>query len=204
VSSTQIFEGFSVSHACILNGTTGAELAQLYACRNGSVTPDTGTFENTGDDVVLSNWFWINFANVTIEEGFIPFQLVATITGVSVSSSGAAPNDYYSLPLWTLASMNQIARPMVVRCPAKDSSGLVYTLDFVLYKCQFMPLSFTGPSYKTGLSVSISARAIVTSTNEVGNPLPSAYPSSIGRLIAAPGNLVGTIGVEPFNAGSNS
>lgn len=198
MASTQIFEGFSVSHAAILNGTTGAENFSLYAVRNGSITPDSGNFENTGDDVVLSEWFWINFANVTIEEGFVPYAAIAFLTGTTVSSSGSAPNDYYSLPLWTLNSMNQAATPCVVRCPAKDSGGLVYTMDFVLYKCQWMPISFTGPSYKTGLSVSMNGRALSSFKDERGNTLPTSYPQSIGRLIALPGNITGNITAEPF------
>lgn len=198
MTSTQIFEGFSVSHAAILNGSTGAENFQMYAVRNGSVTPDSGNFENTGDDVVLSEWFWLNFANVTIEEGFIPYAMVAFITGTTVSSSGTAPNDYYSLPLWTLNSMNQPNTPCVIRSPAKDSSGLIYTMDFVLYKCAWMPISFTGPSYKTGLSVTMNGRALESTTNEVGSALPTSYPRSVGRLIMLPGNVTGTITPEPF------
>jgi hypothetical protein len=205
VTSTKIFEGFSLSHAAILDGTTGAESASLYGCRNGTVTPDQGNFENTGDDIVLSEWFWINFANVTVEEGFIPYDTVATITGTTVSSSGAAPNDYYSIPLWTLASMNTVTRPMAVRSPAKDSAGSIYTLDFVLYKVQFMPFSFTGPSYKNGLTFSVSGRALLTSKDEVGNALPLSYGGpfstgglSIGRLIASPGFLSGAFTARPF------
>ncbi len=148
---TTTYEGFSLSHAAILDGTIGAESATLYGVRNGTISTDSGNFENTGDDVVLSEWFWLNFANITVEEGFIPFATIALITGTSVSSSGTAPNDYYSLPLWTLNSMNQVTRPMAVRVPAKDSNGVVSTLDFVLYKVQFQPFNFTGPSYKNGL-----------------------------------------------------
>jgi hypothetical protein len=198
MTSSQIFEGFSVSHAAILNGSTGAELQTLYAVRNGSITPDSGNFENTGDDIVISEWFWLNFANVTIEEGFVPYATVAYLTGTTVSSSGTAPNDYYSLPLWTLNSMNQPSTPCVVRSPAKDSAGNVYTMDFVLYKCVWMPISFTGPSYKTGLSVSMTGRALESLLDEVGNALPTSYPRSVGRLIALPGNVTGAITKEPF------
>lgn len=198
MASTRIFEGFSLSHAAILDGVTGAENATLYGCRNGTIATDSGNFENTGDDIVLSEWFWINFANVTVEEGFIPFDTVALITGTTVSSSGAAPNDYYSVPLWTLASMNTITRPMAVRCPAKDSAGSLYTLDFVLYKVQFMPFNFTGPSYKNGLTFSVNGRALMSTNDEVGTTLPISYPRSIGRLIAAPGTLTGAFVKEPF------
>jgi hypothetical protein len=198
MASTQIFEGFSLSHAAILSGSTGAELTTLYGVRNGSVTPDSGNFENTGDNVVLSEWFWLNFANVTIESGFITYATLATIYGTTVSSSGSSPNDYYSVPLWTLNSMNQITRPLAIRVPGKDSAGAVYTLDFVLYKVQFQPMTFTGPSYKNGLTVSVNGRALLSLTDEVGTALPVSYPRSVGRLIAAPGNLAGNFTAEPF------
>jgi hypothetical protein len=198
MTATRIFEGFSLSHAGILDGTTGAESANIYGVRNGTVATDNGNFENTGDDVVLSQWFWLNFANVTIEEGYIPYDMVALITGTTVSSSGSSPNDYYSIPLWTLTSLNQSPRPIALRTPAKDSAGTVYTLDFILYKCQFQPFNFTGPSYKNGLSFSVNARALLTDKDEVGTTLPVAYPKSIGRLIASPGNLTGAFTKPPF------
>ena len=47
------FEGFSLSHAAILSGTTGAEAATVYGVNNGTISTDQGNFENTGDDVVL-------------------------------------------------------------------------------------------------------------------------------------------------------
>ncbi len=192
------FEGFSLSHAAILSGASGAEAATIYGVRNGTISTDQGNFENTGDDIVLSEHFWINFANVTIEEGFVPFSTIALITGTTVSSSGAAGADYYAIPLWTLASMNQPTFPMAIRVPAKDAGGQIKTLDFVLYRVQFQPFNFTGPSYKTGLSCSIAGRALFSATDERGNALPVSYPQSIGRLVAAPGNLTGAFVAEPF------
>jgi hypothetical protein len=189
------FEGFSLSHAAILSGTSGAEAQTIYGVRNGTISTDQGNFENTGDDVVLSEHFWINFANVTIEEGFIPFSTIALITGTTVTSSGAAGSDYYAIPLWTLASMNQPTQPMAIRVPAKDSSGNIRTLDFVLYRVQFQPFNFTGPSYKTGLSCSIAGRALFSTLNELGN---AAGATQIGRLVAWPGNQTGAFVAEPF------
>jgi hypothetical protein len=191
------FEGFSLSHAAILNSGTGAENQTIYGVRNGTISTDQGNFENTGDDVVLSEHFWINFANVTIEEGFVPFSTLAFITGTTVTSSGAAGSDYYAIPLWTLASMNQPTQPMAIRVPAKDSLGQVRTLDFVLYKVQFQPFNFTGPSYKTGLSCSIAGRALFSTANEVGS---AAGATQIGRLVAWPGNITGAFTAEPFPA----
>jgi hypothetical protein len=198
------FEGFSLSHAAILSGTTGAEAATVYGVRNGTISTDQGNFENTGDDVVLSEHFWINFANVTIEEGYIPFNTIALITGTSVASSGAAGADYYAIPLWTLASMNQPTQPLAIRVPSKDGAGQVRTLDFVLYRVQFQPFNFTGPSYKTGLSCSIAGRALFSPVNEIGGALPTTYPMSIGRLVSWPGSPAGAFIAEPFGAGGGT
>jgi hypothetical protein len=205
------FEGFSLSHAAILSGTTGAEGATVYGVRNGTISTDQGNFENTGDDVVLSEHFWINFANVTIEEGYIPFSTIAFITGTTVTSSGLAGADYYAIPLWTLNSMNQVTQPLAIRVPSKDAGGQVRTLDFVLYRVQFQPFNFTGPSYKTGLSVSIAGRALFSTVNETGQSLPASYGGtsgsagmSIGRLVSWPGAQTGAFVPEPFGAGGGT
>jgi hypothetical protein len=205
------FEGFSLSHAAILNGSTGAEGATVYGVRNGTISTDQGNFENTGDDVVLSEHFWINFANVTIEEGYIPFSTIAYITGTNVTSSGAAGADYYAIPLWTLASINQVTQPLAIRVPSKDAGGQIRTLDFILYRVQFQPFNFTGPSYKTGLSCSIAGRALFSTVNEVGTALPAAYGGtsgsagmSIGRLVSLPGTETGAFVAEPFGAGGGT
>ena len=196
--STQIYEGFSISHAGILSSSSSAEAQQIYGVRNGTVATDNGNFDNTGDDTVLSEWFWMNFANLTIEEGYIPMPMVALITGTTISSSGAAPNDYYSMPLWTLSALQQVTRSVALRVPSKDSSGSLYTLDFVLYRVQFQPFNFTGPSYKNGLTFSVNGRALFSAVDELGNALPATYPKSIGRLIAAPGVQTGAFSGLPF------
>jgi hypothetical protein len=217
--ATQYYEGFSLSHAAILDGVNGAEGQTIYGVRNGTISTDNGNFENTGDNVVLSEWFWINFANLTIESGFIPFPTLADITGLTVgttsgvSSSGSAPNDYYAIPLWTLNSMNTVTKPVGIRVPSKDNAGNIRTLDFVLYKCQFQPFNFTGPSYKNGLTTTIAARALFSTVNEVGLALPVSYGGpgyvpgtttaagmSIGRLINSPGSLSGAFISEPFQS----
>jgi hypothetical protein len=192
------FEGFSLSHAAILTQGTGAESATIYGVRNASLSTDQGNFENTGDDVVLSEHFWINFANVTIEEGYIPFSTIALITGSNLGSSGAAGADYYAINLWTLNSMNQPTQPMAIRVPAKDGAGQIRTLDFVLYKVQFQPFNFTGPSYKTGLSCSIAGRALFSTINEQGFSFTDGQGMRLGRLVSWPGNISGNFVAEPF------
>ena len=115
-------------------------------------------------------------------------------------SSGAAGADYYALPLWTLQSMNQPTRPMAIRVPAKDTLGQIRTLDFVLYRVQFQPFNFTGPSYKTGLTCSIAGRALFSTTDERGTcHHQDGQGSCIGRLVSWPGGgQTGALDGQPF------
>jgi hypothetical protein len=184
VTSTTV-EGFSLTHAAILNGTTGAEEAagDIYGVRTGTIAVDTGNYDNTGDDAVLSSWFWFNFATVTVQAGYIPFDTIALLSGSSITSSGTGSSDYYSLPLWEETSLNQPSRPMLVRLPAKDKDGAIRTIDFVLYKVQFGPFSFDGPAYKSGLLLNYTGRAVMADKDETGTTLARR---SIGRIINRP------------------
>jgi len=177
-----IAEGFSISHAAILSGTTGAEVGDLYGCRSGSLDVDAGSFDNTGDDQVLSTWQWFNFATVTIDSGFIPFTTMALLTGATMSSSGTAPNDWWHLPLWNAGSLNQSRRPILLRMPSKNSDGTASRfIDIVLYSCQLAPIKFDGPKYKDGLVVSWSAKCLMSSVDEKGTALSE---KAIGRLVS--------------------
>lgn len=178
---TTIVEGFSISHAAILNGTTGADLADIYGVREGTLDVDSDSFDNTGDDNVLSSWSWINFATVSITSGYVPFQVLATLTGATLTSSGTNESTSYNLPLWNEKSMNQVARPVLLRIPSKDSTGAVRTLDIILYKVQFDPISFDGPSYKDGLVLNYSGKALMSGTDEKATVLSE---KSIGRLVS--------------------
>lgn len=177
--ATGTFESFSVSHAAILDGSTGAEAADIYGVREGSVSIDSDSFDNTGDDVVLSNWFWFNYAEVTISSGYVPFSTVSLITGIPVTSSG----DEYRMNLWTPSSNNQPSRPVLIRVPSRDSAGATRTMDIVMFKVQFMPISFDGPTYKDGLVLNYSGRAVVSPVDEAGVALTE---QAIGRLVNKP------------------
>src|SRR4051812_42173391 len=182
------FEGFSVSHAAILNGSTGIEeeFGDIYGIRSGTIAADTGNYDNTGDDFVLSSWFWINFATVTVEAGYVPFKTIALLSGSTLTSSGAAPADYYNLPLWEENSLNQPARPMLIRLPAKDKDSVVRIIDYVLYKVIFGPINFTGPAYKSGLLLNYTGRAVLSDKDETGAALPTGH-KAIGRMVSRPG-----------------
>jgi hypothetical protein len=179
-------EAFSLSAASILSGTTGADQQQVYGIRTGTLSANISQYDNTGNDVVLSRWVWSDYATVTIESGFISWALYTQITGTTIGSSGSAPNDYYSVPLWDSISLNQPTMPMRLRSTAKDSNGRIQTFDIILYKVQFNPINFTGPAYKTGLNFSCSGTALYSTQDEVGNALANR---TIGRIVLSPGNL---------------
>lgn len=182
-----IIEGFSLSHAAILDGSTGAEVADIYGIREGTIEVDSDSYDNTGDDGVLSTWQWFNFATLTVQSGFLPLELASLLSGSTLNVSGDEPegnapdSQTYSMPLWNEASLNVAPRPVLIRVPSKTSGGQARVLDLVLYKVQFGPLSIDGPSYKDGLLVSYSGKAVMSDTNEVGDVLPDR---SIGRIIS--------------------
>lgn len=178
-----IVEAFSISHAAILNGTTGADLADIFGVREGTVEIDSDSYSNTGDDSILSVWNWFNLATVTVTSGFLGYDMLSLVTGDTITSSGTSPNDYWNIPLWSQTSLNQPTRPILLRCPSKDSAGNARSLDFVLYKCQFGSISFDGPSYKNGLSVSWTAQALMSTVDEKGATLTNP---SVGRLVSRP------------------
>jgi hypothetical protein len=83
-------EGFSVTHAAILDGSTAATETDIYGVRTASIAPDLGNADNTGDDGVLSTWNWFNFATLTVESGFIGLDLMAKLSGTVVEVGGTA------------------------------------------------------------------------------------------------------------------
>lgn len=174
------FEGFSVSHAAILNGTTGADQADIYGIREGSLDVDTDQYDNTGDDTVLSSWNWVNFANLSIKSGYIPLEVVTLLSGSTLASSGTADTTTWSVPLWNEKAMNQPALPVRLSIPSKDALGKPRIFDIILYKVQFAPISFEGPSYKDGLVCSYAGRALLSDYDEKGAPLAER---AVGRLL---------------------
>lgn len=181
-SPTTIVEGFSVSHAGILDGTVAAnEVADIYGIREGTLDVDTDSYDNTGDDQVLSSWSWINFATVSITSGYIPFEVLALLSGSTITSSGTDAATSYSLPLWNEKSMNQPTRPMLIRVPSKDSAGTPRLFDIVLYKVAFAPFTFDGPTYKDGLALNYSGKALMSNLDEKGGALTE---KAVGRLVS--------------------
>lgn len=174
-------ESFSLSHAGILNGTTGVQetFGDIYGVRSGNLAADVGSYDNTGDDNTLSSWFWINFATVTIEAGYIPFETYSLLSGSTLTSSGAGASAVTEVGLWEEDVANQPSRPMILRAPARDALGNAKTLDVILYRVIFSPINFTGPAYKSGLLVNYTGRAVLSPVNEKGETLAK---KAVGKL----------------------
>ena len=181
-----IVEAFSLSHVGILDGTTGAQVSDLYGVRQATLEVDTDNYDNTGDNAVLSTWQWFNFATLSVQSGYIGFDTYALLSGNTLTSSGSGATQSVSAPLWNESSLNSASRPVLVRMPSKDSAGDVRTLDIILYKCQFGPISLDGPQYKEGLVVSYSAKAVMSDVDEKGVKLADR---AVGRLISLPGSV---------------
>jgi hypothetical protein len=185
-------EGFSLSHAAILDGSTGLEeeFGDIYGIRSGSMELDQDSYDNTGDDTILSTWYWANKVNLTIQGGYIPFKTLALISGSVITSSGTGADETFSLPLWEENTMNSQPRPMLIRVPSKDRDGATRVLDFILFKVQFQPFSFDGPSYKEGLLLNYNGSALFSDTDEAGNPVldsrTGAPTKAVGRLLSRP------------------
>ena len=74
-----------------MRSATGVD---LYAIKEGSVEVDLGEFDNEGDDRVLDVWYWINYANVSVSLGYVPFELIAEIQGSPTTTvAGDAADD---------------------------------------------------------------------------------------------------------------
>jgi len=81
--------------------------------------------------------------------------------------------------------------PVVLRASGKDRAGNLRTLVFVAYAAQFGPISFDGPVYKNGLTVTFSASLMLSAQDETGSVLPDM---SYGRFMSLP---QGADGWEP-------
>jgi hypothetical protein len=185
-------EGFSISHAQILDGSqtfleavATAALAGLdvYGVKESSLAPDLGSFDNEGDNQIMSTWNWFNKADLTVQSGYVSFGLIAKLTGQTISSSTTAGKTTMGLDLWHEDDMNVAAKPVLLRIPSKDDQG--QPADFVvgLYKVNFKPIQFDGPTYRDGLKVNYDGTAIMSSVDEKGVAFADGK-KRVGRLLA--------------------
>lgn len=185
-------EAFSVSHAQILTAgksfieaiaAAALDAEDIYGVSEASVEPDTDSFDNEGDDTILSTWNWLNKAEVTVQAGYVSFPLIAQLTGQTISSTGAEGSKVFGLDLWHEDSMNVAPRPMLIKMPSRDKDG--NRADFVigLYKVQFSPIKFEGPAYKDGLKINYDGNALFSDVDEKGVKFPDGK-RRVGRLLS--------------------
>lgn len=188
-----IVEGFSLSHAQIMSGSqTFEEAAELlatpdnldiYGVNEASLDPSSDSYDNEGDDTVLSRWSWLNNAELSVQAGYISFPLIAEMTGRQIKSTGSGADQAFSIDLWHEDDFNVAPRPVLLRMPSKDKDGVVRSLIFGLYRVQFSPVTFTGPQYKDGLKINYDGVALFSPSDEKGVAFPDGK-KRIGRLIS--------------------
>lgn len=185
-----VFEGFSLDRAAMLDGSTGAEDGQLYGAQSITLTPDVTASEMIADDDQIGLWFSLNKAVLQVTAGFLPFSVLAAMQGVSVSSFGSSPDDYYGLPMITQYGLNRKSVPVAFRMASRNDYGATRSLVVVLYAVQIGQIEFTGMQYKNGLVVSYTGTVTYSSTDEAGNALAI---EEIGRIVSESGAPAGAL-----------
>lgn len=193
MAPSTIVEAFSLTHAQVLDGATAFSAVEtgssawgdVYGVNDASLDPDSDSYDNEGDDAVLSTWNWLNKAEVQVQAGYISFPLIAGMTGRTISSSGSDDAIVYGLDLWHEDDFNVPRKPMIVRMPSKDHLGAVRYLDIGLYTVSFNPITFDGPTYKDGLKVNYGGQALMSTVDELGAEF-SDNKKRVGKLISRP------------------
>jgi hypothetical protein len=175
---TTTFEGFSVTHAQILDGsqtfqeaalaTSVSDDLDIYGVAESSISPNADKFTNEGDDGELSIWNWVNDADLSIRSGYLSMPLIAKLTGQNISSSGSGSSVIFWQDLWHEDSFNIAPRPMIVVMPSRDKNGVPRRLVLGLYHVDFKPVMFTGPVYRDGLKTNYDGTALPSRLDEKG------------------------------------
>lgn len=187
--ASPIVEAFSLSHVAVLDGSTGAEEVDgdLFGVNSASIELDADSFDNVGDNYIRSTWNWGNRGNLSVQAGYIPFRTLSLISGLPVTSSGSGATERFEMLLWEQKSMNPTPKPVLIRMPSKDRYGVLRTLDIVLFKVQFAPITLDGPAYKDGLKLNYSGQALFSDVDETGSPVldGDGNPTeAIGRFVS--------------------
>lgn len=191
---TPIIEGFSLSHVEILDGSKTfrqawttqaiADFFDVYGVNQASLDPQVDDFDNEGDNDILSTWMWLTTADISVQAGYLSFPMIATLTGAPLSSSGTGLSTSYEMDLWSETQFNVAPKPAIVVMPGKDHMGLPLDLVIGLYKIQFGPMTFDGPSYKEGLKVNFNGKALKSLYDEKGIAHTDGK-RKVGRMLAA-------------------
>lgn len=189
---TKIPEVFSISHAQILDGATSFietafadydEDLDIFGVADGSLEADTDSYDNEGDDKVMSTWEWMTKATVTCQAGYISMPVYSSITGRPVVTTGTGATTVHEMDLWHEDDFAQSARPMILKCPSRDSRKQARDFVFGLYAVSFGPIVPEGPSYKEGTKWNYGGTANFSLYDEAGVAFPDGK-ARVGRLLS--------------------
>lgn len=173
---------FSLSHVGVLDGTTAAEVADLYGVNTGSLELDTDSFDRPGDDRILSTVRWINKGTVSFSTHYLPMDMIALLFGTAVVSGAEG----YSMQLWTERGMTSSRpRPIVVLAPGEDEEGVPMDIKIVLYRVRFGQPTFDQfASYKQSLGITLEGDALLSDKDELGAEFDDNQGARIGKIVA--------------------
>lgn len=197
-----ITEGFSLSHAEIMDGetsfTAAAENAaspewDIYGVNEASLEPDTDSYDNEGDDAVMSRWQWWNYAELSVQAGYVSFPLLGSLLGKTIEPETLTSGNYaYAIDVWAEDTFNLPNRPMLLKMPGKTDRGQVCDLLVGLYNVSFGPVTFEGPTYKEGLKINYVSTALMSSYDELGQ----AFADNVKRAAQLIAILPASAGTE--------
>lgn len=159
-------EGFSITHAAILDGETSADEAakrDFYGVQSASVSANAESYEEKSNDIVIGTWNDISSIEIEVNSGFMSLSIFDRF-----SIEDTKP---LLLDLWNPSAINPVHVPILFRIPSRNQNGVYFNFDIVLFNVKLKPYSIDSLSYKEGLRVSYKGQAFLSDVNEVGEPL---------------------------------
>lgn len=189
-----VFEAFSITHAQILDGEMSfveaalatepvADDLDIYGVNNASLEPNSDSYENEGDDDVLSIWRWLTNADLTLQQGYMSLPLLARISKTPIETEDEGADTQFGMDLWHEDTVNAPPLPVILRMPSRDKKGNPRTATIGLYRVQFAPFGLDGPAYKDGLKVNLSGTALKSLWDEKGEPFADGK-KRVGRILS--------------------
>lgn len=184
MSMTNRVEAFSVSHAQILTAGQSflesiaqAALAEedIYGVAEAGLSPDLGSYDNEGDDSIMSTWDWINKAELTVKAGYVSFPLLAEITGQ---------------PVDTIAAASAVSEVQTI--PAHDAESGTFTLSFGGQTTGDLDWDSTAAEIETALEA--------LSSIGTGNVTATGGPLNTTAVVVTFGGALANSAVGPISA----
>jgi len=151
---SKVVEGFSLSHAQILDGSSTflaalaasvAEDYDIYGVNDASLDPDSDNYENQGDDATLSRWGWLNFASIGVQAGYLSFPLISRLTGRPITTSTTSTTS----EVQTLASSGASAGTFTLSFRGATTAPIAFNATNAVVQSALQGLSTIGANNVT-------------------------------------------------------